>query len=758
MIISPPFLPARTDGQSEDAWLDAAMAPTAILVSTRAPEGSFPLSGNLAWHNGIHIQAPAAGTAALPVRAIADGIVRFARAPNKPNTTPTDPQNYNPFDRPGTTEPTPAWTDNGCVIIEHTSSIGAVGATETAVVFYSLYMHLSQLGKNAAGQTWTAGDHIWRKDQIGMPGQIYGDRQQLHFEICFNANQFQALIGRAPNWVALPVAPATMPAPTADGRTDAIFGSLYFYLPATTPTLLGNTAPTNHTRTAAGATTLQTPIWVKMTYERGACTFETFDERGTSIRELPAQADEEYNLYSEANSRHNALPATNQAHSSPSGWYELLRFGRNIGRGPAATDKDPLPASAAHWRRVAGPDGRAVWADLNAAGSFKFSDADFPAVMGWNCFDDDSSPEDQRCDSAHLKEVIRDPNASNANRMQAEQLLARLGNSEVRANLRRSICKFPSEWDKDTIATRYAFVKELESFKQAPDAWAKQEAHLNAISFAGLPPEYLAAKWRMHPREFIGVMRRCGWLSHREMVNCMPRNSPAGAVPLSTARARITSWGVGINKMARKFSLDSAIRMTHLLAQVWAETGYLRLTREAGADGARYAPYIGRGLIQITWQDKYESYNEFARITLNGGANFNLELIATDPYHAGNSSGFYWVSKDFLEPRDVSLINLSRFADRGNGTDTIGKLCLWINGGGNHYDHRHIHFIFIDRVLNDLPLDPAASTSILEQRTFRKMEFIRETRIIKGHPVRKIVGTQQSAVPMSITIDHTPQR
>ena len=198
--------------------------------------------------------------------------------------------------------------------------------------------------------------------------------------------------------------------------------------------------------------------------------------------------------------------------------------------------------------------------------------------------------------------------------------------------------------------------------------------------------------------------------------------------------------------------------MTHLLAQIWTETGYLRLTREAGADDARYAPYIGRGLIQITWQDKYEDYNAFAKITSSGDANFNLELIATDRYHAGNSSGFYWVSKDFKEPRDARTSNLSRLADAGSDTNSIGKLCLWINGGGNHYDHRHIHFYFIYRLLNDAALTPAVDYPTVEHLTFRRMEFVREIRTVNLRQVRIIVGTQRATSQLSVTIDHSPQR
>ena len=524
---------------------------------------------------------PLVGGIAAPARAIADGTVIFASPPKAANTNVDDAQNYNPFDRQGVKSA--AWTDNGCVIIEHRSTIGAEGATETEVVFYSLTMHLSALGRiTPAGQTTArvlqAGDAIWRKDEVGTPGAVYGHTGQIHFEVCLDAANLQRLIGRAPNWVEPAITPATLPAPTQDGRTDSVFGSLYFYLPASTPTRGGTTLPTEHVRGAAapGATTLDTPVWVKMTYHLGACTFESYDERGGRITGAQTEAEAEYELYQEATDRHEALAAADQATGSPSGWYELLRFGRNIGRGAAEADKDPLPANAAHWRRIPGPTGAATWADLNAPGSFKFSDADFLPVMGWNCVDDDTSPNDQRCDSEHLKVLIRDPDPSNASRMEADELASRLGDEDVQTKLRKVFCKFPSEWDKGTITARYGFVQELQPFKDAPDAWPRLEAHLKGISFDALPAAYLAADWRGHPREVVERLRACGWLGKDEF----------SQVYESTPEQLREQYRLALNQVARKYSYSgNPLRLSHFLGQGAVESTSLRAMQEASMVG-----------------------------------------------------------------------------------------------------------------------------------------------------------------------------
>lgn len=203
--------------------------------------------------------------------------------------------------------------------------------------------------------------------------------------------------------------------------------------------------------------------------------------------------------------------------------------------------------------------------------------------------------------------------------------------------------------------------------------------------------------------------------------------------------------------MARKYLLQSSIRITHLLAQVWAETGYLRLTRESGADKSSYAPYIGRGLIQITWQEKYENYIEFANLPKN----FDIELIATDQHHSGNSSGFYWISKSFFEPKNTRKTNLTIITDLGLDTDTIGKLCLWINGGENHYAHRHIHTIFISKITNDSVYENQAP---IEKITFNRMEFQKESTNQNNQTKRVIKGTHRSTSSLTISIDFTPQK
>ena len=184
-----------------------------------------------------------------------------------------------------------------------------------------------------------------------------------------------------------------------------------------------------------------------------------------------------------------------------------------------------LSDNAAHWRKIKTVDGKEVWADLNAPGTCKFSDADFLPQFGWNCYDDDTAENDQRCDSPKLKALLRaqsdqpDPDRNKDD----VKLSKRLGDKDVARASRRTICKFPSEWDRTTISQRYQWLNEMEyGFKDHPDDWKRFENHLKAITFEKLPEAYLDAQWHFHPTEFIKLFRKCGWLSNKEFKQLLP--------------------------------------------------------------------------------------------------------------------------------------------------------------------------------------------------------------------------------------------
>jgi hypothetical protein len=274
-----------------------------------------------------------------------------------------------------------------------------------------------------------------------------------------------------------------------------------------------------------------------------------------------------YGVYAEAAARHKQATAG----SSPSGWYELLRFGRNLG-------PDPVPTNASHWRKVAVPGQMSgVWVDLNAGNTRKFSDADFPHWTGWTLIDDDVTDNDSRCDSAILQAMLSSPQGAESEALTPVPKTAdrarNLCRLEIQETLAKTICKFPTEWAKDEVRVRWMWTRsrgnplmpypledetdftEMTDFAQKLCFWEE----LPAEDQARLTTKH----WHFHPGEFINHFRKSGWLSRDELARVL-------AVAPAEGRTRAEGLRIHMNWVLRKYSIsDSRLRQAHFLAPSW---------------------------------------------------------------------------------------------------------------------------------------------------------------------------------------------
>lgn len=600
MLISPPFLPAPISGESDEAFVNRAMQ------GGIPGDGGFPLSFDLNWHGGIHLTAPQEGDTHLPVRAIADGTLVYCRQPTDEASAPAD-HGLRYRDQ---------WTDNGCIVLKHETEIGeGAGAS---VVFYSIYLHLSKITL----ATPTKGAKIYRKDALGQAGQIYGQNHRIHFEIIADQSQIANLVGRSER---------LLDHQSGNGRTDSCWGDMYFFIPP--EVLIYEAAPTDRLQNEnsapiayrcpamptglppvveggsaqnsvqteptpliqgyewAVAQQLQDGIFVRMSYERGQCTLTSFLVSGEEIGVYQEEADYEYNLY---------RTATKLYPERPSAGYELLRFGRVLG--PDALQ----PADAAHWRQIALPARsgglpRTGWVNLNATTVTKFSDADFPHWQGWQLIDDDADP-DSHCQSPYIRNLLRLDNGkvvsdqmdavslallpAYAGLSEEEQLKlseryereraqneAALRDAAAQKQLKRLICKFPSEWSKNDFDTRYRWLKKVApGGPLSEESYSRFRTHHQELAFwedsalEGVDPIH----WHFSPKEFIGHFRKCIWLSPDEFKGIYPNVQPE----------KIQSYLKLINKTTIKYLINGSTRRAHFFGQAAVETNQLRWMSE----------------------------------------------------------------------------------------------------------------------------------------------------------------------------------
>ncbi|EOZ9383811.1 peptidase M23 [Enterobacter bugandensis] len=660
MIISPPFLRNRTASQTDADWTGAMMP-----VNT---DQGFPLNRAQSWHGGIHITRTDSGTPPEKIRAIADGVVVSFRQPS--SSKDAEPLNYlGP-------------TDDGFVLLKHETETGS--GDNGKVVFYSLCMHMKFLEAEIKQDA-----KIYRKAPLGSSGSCSG-RNEFHFQIFCDDNNISKLTGRTTRELDV----------SKDGRTDAVYGDIHFYLPA--GTTFYDKAPADNSTSLTGLSELYTssaPLYVSMTLAQGSCKMVTrqkntqtdgkYDLLGEPLVNADGE-DYEYNLYKTAMRNYK---------ESPSAGFELLRFGRVIN-----TEHETLvPAVAPLWMTVSYPGGKGVvnLADPNIK---KFSDADFPHWTGWQLVDDDADSNSQ-CNSAIIRKLQEDGEYDN----QCGKL----------------ICHFPFEWEKSTIDTRFLWLKTGDD-KRAPMTeadYAKFKAHAEALCFdSGVFSS--GSLWYFNPVSFIKHMRLCSWLSLSDIIKLVRKyqSSPVSVYdrrhPLSIDELtkRLTEEGTNsagefkrpaaineaLSKILNKYGINTPIRISHFFGQMAAETGrfdslvelgsanYFALHYDPGTDqgqklgntqigdGARFK---GRGSIHLTGRANYGHYSEYRQ---GSGSNYftiepHNQLIVEDAFFAFDAGGYYWSSKQ-------------KYIMRNERRVASGKLGInfWADKGASHNDAEEV--------------------------------------------------------------------
>lgn len=606
MLISPPFLPIRNAGETDSDWLNRAMSTV--------EDGAFPVGRNCCWHGGVHLRAPQDGDGAnhLPVRAIADGRVRFVRQ-DTPMPEDVAAREAHPLGYEG-------WTSDGIVVIEHETDIGATaGGVAVTVLYYSIYQHLTEIPADIA-----LNRRIYRKDTIGEAGYIAGQRHRIHFEIVCDDANLQNLIGRNTGELNT----------EADGRSDVVFGELYCRLPIGTAvynvpadrrmhyaSTIAQTVLTNpgsntpnppQDIVAAGASSEVCYIGLRYAHGEGAAnhqgdlTITTYQENGSVCGTPVVVGNGEYDLYKISKAISESYPAGGRP--APSAVYELLRFGRVIN----TTNETLTPADVPHWRQVVLPTATGDitgWVNLNAGGIRKFSDADFPHWRGWKIHDDDNSPSDNRCDSAGLKAEF-DENGDRV--VTAAELAGRMQEQAVREKMYKAICSIPSEWNAANVETAWSWLQERTAENPEPitgESFTALCNHHRALCFIGgaafnagslsvKAPVFNATR-HFHPRGFIETFRKCGWLGNDEIARIYSNSSPANR----------NRYLLDINRCCRKYLL-TGVRAGNFFGHAAVESGELRWMAELYNGNAHdyfrnyaRAKNYARWLGNILWND-----------------------------------------------------------------------------------------------------------------------------------------------------------
>ena len=147
-----------------------------------------------------------------------------------------------------------------------------------------------------------------------------------------------------------------------------------------------------------------------------------------------------------------------------------------------------------------------------------------------------------------------------------------------------------------------------------------------------------------------------------------------------------------LNQYAAEYSINTPLRWAHFIAQVAHESGEFKYTEEI-ASGANYEgrkdlgniqtgdgkKFKGRGLIQLTGRNNYQSYKDDTNIDVVNSP----ELLAM-PYNAIASACWFWGKK-----------GLNKLADN----DAFKTITKKINGGYNGLKQRQAYLTRAKKIL-----------------------------------------------------------
>ncbi|MDI7493497.1 hypothetical protein QLY92_15560 [Cronobacter dublinensis] len=255
-----------------------------------------------------------------------------------------------------------------------------------------------------------------------------------------------------------------------------------------------------------------------------------------------------------------------------------------------------------------------------------------------------------------------------------EQLFGALHSNQMNIPeyARRLIVKHDSEWDSSPDDTRWASV--FNGQEESHSVTMANSAFLEATRWINKVPPFASqrAVWHFHPLEFLEAInpkRNCACgrdITLDELCDIAPKAD----------KDVLAQYLPAFNDGFREFGILSCREKAHFLAQCCHESGGLTLTKEIGGARASYAPWYGRGLIQLTWQDLYKKYGAYV------GEDFESDdaarnKIAQHPDCVRSAFWFYCVNK-----------NVSQHAKN----DDFNMVTALINGGFNGYNNRLQYF------------------------------------------------------------------
>ncbi len=250
----------------------------------------------------------------------------------------------------------------------------------------------------------------------------------------------------------------------------------------------------------------------------------------------------------------------------------------------------------------------------------------------------------------------------------SQEYLSAIHNPSYRDVMNKMIVKHPSEWyhKKDTSIWQ-SFLNKLTS--DAPEWREYCEDYLDKMVWMQDASKLKlgSSLWHMHPVVFLNAMKANLCACNRDITLDELKKFVSGV-----NSNVLTSYLTELNAGFKRFGINKCREKAHFLAQVLHESGNFRFTKEINGEHASYAPWYGRGLIQITLKANYQKYGSYIQEDVTSSDAARNKLVAL-PHSVLSAFWYFEVSR-----------KLASIAEE----DDFIKITAVINGGFNGYNDR----------------------------------------------------------------------
>jgi len=119
-------------------------------------------------------------------------------------------------------------------------------------------------------------------------------------------------------------------------------------------------------------------------------------------------------------------------------------------------------------------------------------------------------------------------------------------------------------------------------------------------------------------------------------MNLLPRDLRACMGPLAPVSA-CELYAPVLTEMCNQYGITDTYELSALLGTIRVESDHLRAVSEYRGSEKSYAPYYGRGLIQLTHAAAYRSFGEWAGVDALGQPE-----VVCEPHNAVLSAIYFW--------------------------------------------------------------------------------------------------------------------